>query len=122
MNLAPAGRFRIGARMERRLTISALAQAAAVRAKTLRCWKSLGLLPRAEHSHTGYRLFELATARYVEFVGKGERPGLTLGEIGEVPGSRARARAPARQWRSGHGGGSVRWSKKSASSRRCPGG
>jgi DNA-binding transcriptional MerR regulator len=70
--------------MDGPLTISALARATGVRPKTLRYWESLGLLPRAARSHTAYRLFEPGAVRYVEFVGKCKRLGLTLGEMREV--------------------------------------
>jgi DNA-binding transcriptional MerR regulator len=70
--------------MDGRLTISALARATGVRSKTLRYWESLGLLPRAERSHAAYRLFEPGAVRYVEFVRKCKRLGLTLREMREV--------------------------------------
>jgi len=66
------------------LKISDLAKLTGVSGKTLRYWESLGLLPRAIRSHTGYRFFAPETVRQVEFIQKAKSIGLTLGEIAEV--------------------------------------
>lgn len=66
------------------LTVSALAKLSGVSSKTLRYWESLGLLPRAARSHTGYRLFSPDTVKYVEFIQKAKSIGLTLAEIAKV--------------------------------------
>jgi len=70
--------------MRETLTISALAQRVGVSSKTLRYWESLRLLPRAERSHTGYRLFDLESLRYVAFIQKSKALGMTLAEMREV--------------------------------------
>ncbi|MGH9342974.1 MAG: MerR family DNA-binding transcriptional regulator, partial [Terriglobia bacterium] len=44
--------------MRETLTVTALAKRTGVSSKTIRYWESLGLLPRAARTHTGYRLFD----------------------------------------------------------------
>lgn len=66
------------------LTISAFAKRSGVPSKTIRYWESLGLLPKAARSHTGYRAFDPAALRYVAFIRKSKAIGLTLAEMQEV--------------------------------------
>jgi DNA-binding transcriptional MerR regulator len=70
--------------MSEKLTISALAKRAGVSSKTLRYWESLGILPRAARSHTGYRLFDSESLRYITFIQKSKALGLSLAEMREV--------------------------------------
>ncbi len=41
--------------MDQHLSITALARQTGVSSKSLRHWETLGLLPKASRSHTGYR-------------------------------------------------------------------
>ena|SRR5487761_669377 len=66
------------------LTISALAKRARLPSKTIRYWESLGLLPRAARSHTGYRVFDSESLRYIAFIRKSKAIGLTLAEMLEI--------------------------------------
>ncbi|MGC1107333.1 MAG: MerR family DNA-binding transcriptional regulator [Candidatus Acidiferrales bacterium] len=66
------------------LTISAFAKRSGVASKTIRYWESLGLLPKAARSHTGYRVFDSAALRYVAFIQKSKAIGLTLAEMHEI--------------------------------------
>jgi MerR family transcriptional regulator, copper efflux regulator len=70
--------------MREALTISRLARRSGVPPKTLRYWESLGLLPRAARTHTGYRLFDSESLRYIAFIRKSKSIGLTLAEMREV--------------------------------------
>lgn len=70
--------------MRETLTILALSKRAGVSSKTLRYWESLGLLPRAARSHTGYRLFDPESLRYIGFIKKSKALGLTLAEMREI--------------------------------------
>lgn len=70
--------------MDERLSISALARRTGVSSKTIRYWEALGLLPRAARTHTGYRLFDSESVRYVAFVRKSKAIGLTLAEMREI--------------------------------------
>jgi len=66
------------------LAISAFAKRSGVPSKTIRYWESLGLLPKASRSHTGYRVFDATALRYVAFIRKSKAIGLTLAEMHEV--------------------------------------
>ncbi|MDE3180787.1 MAG: MerR family DNA-binding transcriptional regulator [Acidobacteriota bacterium] len=70
--------------MDEILTISALAKRTGVPSKTLRYWEALGLVPRAARTHTGYRLFNSESVRYVAFIRKSKAIGLTLAEMREI--------------------------------------
>ena len=64
--------------------ISTLAKRTEIASKTLRYWESLGLLPKAARSHTGYRLFPPEAVSYVAFIQKSKSVGLSLAQIGQV--------------------------------------
>lgn len=66
------------------VSISALAKRTEIASKTLRYWESLGLLPKATRSHTGYRLFPPEAVSYVDFIQKSKSVGLSLAQIGQV--------------------------------------
>ncbi|HKV26990.1 MAG TPA: MerR family DNA-binding transcriptional regulator [Candidatus Acidoferrales bacterium] len=70
--------------MRETLTISALAKRSRVPSKTLRYWESLGLLPKAQRSHAGYRVFDSESLRYISFIVKSKAIGLTLAEMREI--------------------------------------
>jgi MerR family copper efflux transcriptional regulator len=70
--------------MHETLTVSALAKRAGVSSKTIRYWESLGLLPRAPRTHTGYRMFDQESVRYAGFICNAKTIGLTLAEMREV--------------------------------------
>lgn len=70
--------------MRKALGISALAKSVGVTAKTLRYWERIGLLPRAERTHTGYRLFAPEVMRYIDFILKAKTVGLTLSEMKRI--------------------------------------
>lgn len=70
--------------MEDFLTITALAKSAGVSTKALRYWESLGLLPRAARTHTGYRVFPSGARAYVKFVQRSKDMGLTLQQMRTV--------------------------------------
>lgn len=70
--------------MRESLTISALAKRSGLPSKTIRYWEGLGLLPRAARSHTGYRVFDSESLRYVAFIRKSKAIGLTLAEMLEI--------------------------------------
>ena len=66
------------------LTISALAKRSGLPSQTIRYWEGLGLLPRAARSHTGYRVFDSESLRYIAFIRKSKAIGLTLAEMIEI--------------------------------------
>ncbi len=67
--------------MRKALSVSALAKSAGVTTKTLRYWEGIGLLPRANRTHTGYRVFAPEVMRYIDFILKAKTVGLTLSEM-----------------------------------------
>lgn len=67
--------------MRQAFSISALAKSAGVTAKTLRYWERIGLLPRADRTHTGHRIFASDVMRYINFILKAKTVGLTLSEM-----------------------------------------
>jgi DNA-binding transcriptional MerR regulator len=70
--------------MRQAFSISTLAKSAGVTAKTLRYWERIGLLPRANRTHTGYRIFAPEVMRYIDFILKAKTVGLTLSEMRRV--------------------------------------
>lgn len=70
--------------MPEAIKISALARQTGVTSKAIRYWESLGLLPKAGRTHTGYRVFDPESIRYVGFIRKAKTIGLTLAETREV--------------------------------------
>lgn len=76
------------------LTITALARQTGATSKTLRYWESLGLLPRAARSHTGYRMFDADCVQQVEFIRKAQSLGLSLREVAQIFELARRGRNP----------------------------
>lgn len=70
--------------MRQAFSISALAKSAGVTTKTLRYWERIGLLPRANRTHTGYRIFTPEVNRYIDFILKAKSVGLSLSEMRRV--------------------------------------
>jgi DNA-binding transcriptional MerR regulator len=70
--------------MRQALSISALAKSTGVTAKTLRYWEGIGLLPKANRTHTGYRIFAPEVIHYIDFILKAKSVGLTLSEMKRV--------------------------------------
>jgi MerR family copper efflux transcriptional regulator len=67
--------------MERRLTVGRLAEAAGVKASTVRYYEQLGLLPQATRTTTGYRMFPHHAVRRITLVRAAQRLGFALHEI-----------------------------------------
>jgi DNA-binding transcriptional MerR regulator len=63
------------------LTISKLAGAAGVRPDTVRYYEREGLIPRAERTPSGYRVFGEDAVRRLRFIRGSQRLGLRLREI-----------------------------------------
>lgn len=70
--------------MRQALSISMLAKNAGVTTKTLRYWERIGLLPTANRTLTGYRVFAPEVMRYIDFILKAKTVGLTLSEMKRV--------------------------------------
>lgn len=66
------------------LTVGAAAKAAGVSAKAVRLWESKGLLPPAERTAAGYRLFTDADVGVLRFIRQAKTLGLHLSEIKDI--------------------------------------
>lgn len=66
------------------LTVGAAAKAAGVSAKAVRLWESKGLLPPAERTAAGYRLFTDADVGVLRFIRQAKTLGLHLLEIKDI--------------------------------------
>ena len=76
------------------LTISALAGSLGVSSDTLRYYERLGLLPPAERSAAGYRLYGEDAVERLSFVCAAKRTGLRLADIKELLDVRDRGQCP----------------------------
>jgi DNA-binding transcriptional MerR regulator len=66
------------------LTVGAAARAAGVSAKAVRLWEAKGLLPPAERTEAGYRMFTDDDLDVLRFIRQAKTLGLTLPEIKTV--------------------------------------
>lgn len=66
------------------MTVGAAAQAAGVSAKAVRLWESKGLLPPAERTEAGYRLFTDDDVAVLHFIRQAKALGLQLTEIKDI--------------------------------------
>ncbi len=76
------------------LSITALARKTGVSSKALRYWETLGLVPKASRSPTGYRLFPPQTPAYIAFVKRSKEMGLKLQQMRAVLGLARQGRSP----------------------------
>ncbi len=66
------------------MTVGAAAEAAGVSAKAVRLWESKGLLPAAERTAGGYRVFTPGDVEILRFIRQAKALDLTLTEIAEI--------------------------------------
>lgn len=78
--------------MER--TVGAAAAVAGVSAKAVRLWESKGLLPPAERTGAGYRLFTDEDVRVLRFIRQAKALDLSLGEIRDILDLQRKGAAP----------------------------
>lgn len=67
-------------------TVSRAAQQAGVTRKAIRTWEDRGLLPPAERTEAGYRLFTDDDIALLRFIRQAKTLGLTLVEINDILG------------------------------------
>lgn len=65
-------------------TAGQAAQQAGVTRKAIRIYETKGLLPPAERTHAGYRLFTADDIAVLQFIRQAKTLGLTLAEIGDI--------------------------------------
>lgn len=66
------------------LTVGKLARQSGVAIETLRYYERRGLLPEAERTAAGYRLFRADTVRRLRFIRRAQTLGFSLDEIAEL--------------------------------------
>ncbi|MBW3665363.1 MAG: heavy metal-responsive transcriptional regulator [Actinobacteria bacterium] len=76
------------------MTVSALAQRVGTSADTIRYYERIGLLPEAERSPAGYRLFGEGDVERVAFIKRAQSFGLRLDDIGALLDIRQRGLCP----------------------------
>ncbi|QGY80236.1 heavy metal-responsive transcriptional regulator [Sphingorhabdus lacus] len=76
-------------------TIGALAAACSVRRDTIRYYERSGLMPRADRTSSGYRIYGDRDVERVNFIKTAQTLGFTLSEIGVLLSIRGQASASA---------------------------
>lgn len=74
--------------------IGELAHRTRVSAKTIRYYETIGILPPAKRTASGYRVYHGDTVTRLGFVRKAKALGLTLAEIHEILAARDRGESP----------------------------
>lgn len=67
-----------------KLTVRQLARIAGVGPDSIRKYERMGIVPRAERSPAGYRLWNAHEVQYLKWVAPAKRAGFTLHELAEI--------------------------------------
>ena len=65
-------------------TVSQLARIAGVGPDSIRIYERIGIVPKAERSPAGYRLWTAREVQYLKWVAPAKRAGFTLHELAEI--------------------------------------
>lgn len=65
-------------------TVSQLARLAGVGPDSIRQYERIGIVPRAERSPAGYRIWNAREIQYLKWVAPAKRAGFTLHELAEI--------------------------------------
>lgn len=76
------------------MTVGEVVGKVGISSKTVRLWEARGLIPEAERSSTGYRLFSEPDIARLQFICQAKSLGLTLAEIGEILSLRHAGQTP----------------------------
>lgn len=76
------------------MTVSEAAERAGTTADTVRYYESIGLIPEARRSSSGYRLYDAEDVDRLRFIKRAQRFGLRLDDIGELVEIRDRGLCP----------------------------
>ena len=76
--------------------IGAVARAAGVSVHTVRFYECLGLLPVAQRTETGYRVYEQPVIERVRFIREAQALGFSLAEIKEILRMKYAGQSPCR--------------------------
>lgn len=80
----------------KQLFIGAMASKVGVSVDTVRYYEKLGLLPRAQRTESGYRVYSPEDIARLSFIKRAQSFGFSLAEIGELLGAQARPASCAR--------------------------
>src|SRR3990167_3141757 len=67
-----------------KLTVSQLARIAGVGPDSIRIYERIGIVPRAERSSAGYRLWNARDVQYLKWIAPAKHAGFTLHELAEI--------------------------------------
>lgn len=67
-----------------KLRVSQLARMAGVGPDSIRYYERIGILPKAERSPSGYRMWNEHDVRYLEWIASAKRAGFTLHELTKI--------------------------------------
>jgi len=65
-------------------TVSQLARIAGVGPDSIRIYERIGIVPRAERSSAGYRLWNARDVQYLKWIAPAKHAGFTLHELAEI--------------------------------------
>ncbi|MFQ5580945.1 MAG: MerR family DNA-binding transcriptional regulator [Nitrospiria bacterium] len=69
---------------QKRCTVGVLARLAGVSPDSIRHYERIGILPRAERTRSGYRVWDMQVVQYLKWLGPARGAGFTLRELAEV--------------------------------------
>ena len=78
------------------MRIGELGERLGVNPKTIRYYESIGLVPEAERTSSGYRVYGEGDVERLAFIKSAQRLGLALDEVREILALRERGEAPCR--------------------------
>src|SRR5579859_1304742 len=67
-----------------KLSVSQVARISGVGPDSIRHYERIGILPRAERSPSGYRLWNVHDVRYLKWITPAKRAGFTLSELADI--------------------------------------
>jgi len=67
-----------------KLKVSQVARIAGVGSDSIRHYERIGILPKAERSPSGYRMWNAHDVRYLKWIALAKRVGFTLRELTEI--------------------------------------
>ena len=82
--------------LSQKLTVSQLARLAGVGPDSIRHYERIGLVPKAERTSAGYRIWSAREVQYLKWVAPAKRAGFTLHELAEIFGMYRAGSAPCR--------------------------
>ncbi len=68
----------------KKFTVSQLARLTGVSPDSIRQYERIGIVPRAERSPAGYRIWKAREVQYLRWVAAAKRAGFTLHELAEI--------------------------------------